>query len=484
MGITHTILQAVGLAREPQPRPIGPAMRAYLRARYDAAMTTEENRKAWSHADALAADAANNPGVQAILRQRARYEFANNAYCRGIVQTLANDLIGTGPRLQLLAGDREGANRIEIEFNHWAKANKLARKLRTARTAKALDGEAFILLTNDPRSRVPVKLALRLIEADQIATPRPNPLDPRAIDGIELDASGNPTHYHILKQHPGDALHAGFTLEYDRVPAEAVLHWFRADRPDQHRGVCEITPALPLFMQLRRYTLAVLAAAETAADLAVVMQTDMGAEIEDDPEDLPLIELERRLITPLPAGWKAEQMKAEQPSTEYQQFKHELLNEIARCVDMPFNIAACNSSGYNYSSGRLDHQTYDKARDVERDDLIIEVLDRTFWAWHAEASRISGYLPQWARAIQPAFDTQWHFDSREHVDPVKEAQAEAIRLANGTDTYASIYARRGRDWEREFEQAERERKEMERRGLPTADRVVTASGLMTYADAA
>jgi len=41
------------------------------------------------------------------------------------------------------------------------------------------------------------------------------------------------------------------------------------------------------------------------------------------------------------------------------------------------------------------------------------------------------------------------------VDPVKEAQAEAIRLANGTDTYASIHARSGRDWQREFTQAKR-----------------------------
>jgi len=34
---------------------------------------------------------------------RARYEVANNAYARGIVLTLANDVIGTGPRLQMLS---------------------------------------------------------------------------------------------------------------------------------------------------------------------------------------------------------------------------------------------------------------------------------------------------------------------------------------------------------------------------------------------
>jgi len=61
------------------------------------------------------------------------------------------------------------------------------------------------------------------------------------------------------------------------VPADAVVHWFRSDRPGQHRGIPEITPALPLFAQLRRYTLAVIAAAETAADFAAVLFTDAPA---------------------------------------------------------------------------------------------------------------------------------------------------------------------------------------------------------------
>ena len=43
---------------------------------------------------------------------------------------------------------------------------------------------------------------------------------------------------------------------------------------------------------------------------------------------------------------------------------------------MPFNVAACNSSGYNYASGRLDHQTYFKSIRVEQEHLACVVLDR------------------------------------------------------------------------------------------------------------
>jgi hypothetical protein len=78
-----------------------------VRARFDAAQTTPDNRRHWANADALAADAAASPEVRRTLRNRARYEVANNSYARGIVLTLANDVIGTGPRLQMLLGDGE-----------------------------------------------------------------------------------------------------------------------------------------------------------------------------------------------------------------------------------------------------------------------------------------------------------------------------------------------------------------------------------------
>ena len=88
------------------------------RARYDAAVTTEDNRRHWANADGLSANAANSPEVRTALRNRARYEVANNSYARGIVLTLANDVIGTGPRggkptertgiLGVVARDRPG----------------------------------------------------------------------------------------------------------------------------------------------------------------------------------------------------------------------------------------------------------------------------------------------------------------------------------------------------------------------------------------
>ena len=46
-------------------------------------------------------------------------------------------------------------------------------------------------------------------------------------------------------------------------------------------------PALPLFAQLRRFTLAVLSAAETAADFAGILYTDAPANGEADAVAVP-----------------------------------------------------------------------------------------------------------------------------------------------------------------------------------------------------
>jgi len=435
-----------------------------LLARYDAAVTTVENVRHWANADGLSADAAASAEVRRILRNRSRYEVANNSYAKGIVLTLANDVIGTGPRLQLLTEDPDANHQVEQAFMAWATEIRLPEKLRTMRMAKAADGEAFAILINNHRLAAPGTLDIRIVEADRVATPVSKLGGQGIIDGIQFDRFDKPARYFILRGHPGgDGLFETLTDEYLPYDANAVIHWFRSDRPEQHRGVPEITPALPLFAQLRRYTLAVLAAAETAADFAAVLYTDAPANGEAAAvEPMDVVALEKRMATTLPDGWKLGQIKAEQPGTTYGEFKRELLNEIARCLNMPFNVAAGNSSGYNYASGRLDHQTYFKSIRVEQCGCNAVVLDRIFTAWLAEL--VSSGEFSFLRG-QPVPAHQWFWDGMEHVDPAKEASAQATRLSSHTTTLANEYARQGKDWETELRQRAKERMLMNELGL-------------------
>jgi len=465
IGYSDTPTSAVAPAsRPPRARQLG----RVVRAKFDSAQTTADNRRHWANADGLSPNAAISPEVRRILRNRARYEVANNSYAKGIVLTLANDTIGTGPRLQMLTDVKNDNDRVERAFEQWSKAIDLPEKLRTMRLARAESGEVFGILTSNPAVDAPVQLDLRLIEPEQVtSTPGRLPRIGEA-DGITFDTFGNPINYTVLRSHPGNSGVFASSGDFDTIPAAAVIHYYRADRPGQWRGIPDITPSLPLFAQLRRYTLAVIAAAETAADFAAVIYTDAPPNGEADPlEPMDNVELEKRMATVLPGGWKLGQLQAEQPATTYAEFKREILNEIARCLNMPFNVAAGNSSGYNYASGRLDHQTYFKSIRVDQCHMQTVVLDRILSAWFDEAVLIEGLLPQSMRLTGVATPHTWFWDGMEHVDPAKEATAQATRLANHTTTLACEFARQGRDWEDELRQRAREIELMNELGLST-----------------
>jgi capsid protein len=163
-----------------------------------------------------------------------------------------------------------------------------------------------------------------------------------------------------------------------------------------------------------------------------------------------VLALERRMMTTLPEGWHAGQIKPEHPATTYPQFKREIITEIARSLGMPFNVAAGDSSGYNYASGRLDHQSYFKQIRIEQAQCEAVVLDRIFNVWLSEAILISGLLPIQVRTMKMLPHT-WHWDGHEHVDPAKEALAQQTRLASGTTTYADEFAKVGKDHVKAFE---------------------------------
>lgn len=473
MGIAAAIRGLFARAVKPVAKLVQKA-RPAVRGRYDAARSAPENAEYWANADGLSANAANNPGVRSTLRNRSRYESQNNGYCKGLLRGRRNDLIGTGPRLQLTLPetfDRKvsdpdfgelvergvavppgAARTVERLFRKWMDAADIAQDLRVMSETTDRDGETFAVLVTNPGVQDAVKLDLRLYEAEECSTPDLMWNDPLRIDGIVFDAHLNPVEYHFLKRHPGDN---GWlpTWEYDQVPASHVIHWFDPDRPRQARGIPATTPALPLFSQLRRYTLAVLGAAETAANMAGVLKTDAppSADAEDAPsfESMDSVPIPRNSLLTLPAGWELGQFDPRQPTSSYKEFKSELLTEAGRSVNASRNESTGSSAEYNYSSGRLDHLPKQRGVKIDRDRLRLAALNRIFRAWYAEAcirAAVEGYLPADLPPID-LWDWSWQWDGFDSIDREKDAKADQVNIANGVQTPGDILNEDGRDWE-------------------------------------
>lgn len=434
------------------------AIATMIRAKYDAAQTTDLNRRHWALADYYSADAALSPAVRQKMRARARYELANNSYAAGMASTWSHDLVGTGPRLHLDLGpdsDAELVRKIEMAVYDWSVNIDLAKKLRIAKHTKISDGEVFGVQTTN-RSLDGVQVDLRLIESDQCVSPTGFPTE-TDVDGVEFDGDGNPARYWFTRNHPG-SLTPGWTLDGTWHDAGKVHHWYHATRPGQHRGVPEIAPALELFAMLRRFTLATVTAAETAADFAAILKTTMpadggGAASLETLETMPIT---RGMAIAAPDGWEPVQMKAEHPTSSYDSFVKRLLNEISRCIDMPYIVAAMDSSTANYSSMRGDYLVYRKHQATERGDLERVVLDPLLNKWLDEAALVPNLIPNGLPPVAE-WNWSWTWDGHEHVDPTKESEAEAMQLASNTATLAEICSKRGKNWQQVLRQRAVER---------------------------
>ena len=449
------------MARTRAPRPAS-SVRETTRARsdvqasmYDSAQTSAGNKYYWAGSDASDADRSNMLAVRKSIRERARYVVANDPLAKGIVLTKAAHEIGpSGPTLQVLSGARRRNKQIEAAWNTWCEEIGFAEKLNTITQARIVDGEGWGWKRFNPTLSDPVKLDWWLFECDQVMTPWLPYAQPNRIDGVWFDDFGRPTFYDILRWHPG-GVYPMPSLLYDTWPANFFTHCFRADRPQQHRGVSEISPSLELFAQRKLYLRSVIRAAQNAAKLSVLLETEAPADgSAANPADVGEAELPDGMVAALPYGMKAHGFEPKQPTQTLEMFDGLMVGRIARCLSMPLNIAACDSSKYNFASGRLDHQTYFSGeikvcqRRTER-----QACDSLFRDWFREANLVYrwGYGPGAADNFTPQH--VWHWTEPEYSDPEAEAKAIQNALAIGIASHSQVLSRSGLDVEAVFEKS-------------------------------
>lgn len=162
------------------------------------------------------------------------------------------------------------------------------------------------------------------------------------------------------------------------------------------------------------------------------------------------------------------QLRAEQPTTTYGDFKRELLGEIGRSLQIPVNLLLGDSSKHNYASGRLDWQEYARAIRLEQRECGVSVLRSIFAAWYREFALVERQSGRSALSQPPV---AWYWDGFEHVDPKKEAEAQAIRLRSNATNLAIEYGKLGLDYEDALRQRANEIKLLRELGLPLDEAV-------------
>lgn len=472
-----------------------------VNARYDAAQTVEKNWKHWQNSDYLDPHAANILAVRRQLRIRSRYELVeNNPYLKGVALTLCNDMVGSGPKVAITEEGWDDAARRQVEFlfEQWWDACHLTTKLWRMRMAKLVDGEAFAFAVSAFKRRLefrdlPVQLDFQLVEADRVSSPIVLPLAlPTYLpekggkimeaDGVRWDLQENPLEYNLLPYHPGNMLFPPMGPIENWIDADNVLHWFRQDR-GWLRGIPELTTSLPLCALLRRYTLAVVQAAETGANISGVIESEappsaMAGLQPDDDDPFDVFPTEPGMLMRLPWGYKLAQLRAEQPIQVYDMYVRTLLMEIVRPVNVPLNIAMGSSAQSNMASAVVDGHIYRGGQMHERSHCERHILNGLFCLWYMEARLIPGYLPRHKnRTSFPTRTWRWDKVGLDHTDPDKVANALKTCVEMGfltdRDIQEQTYNRDVEEWRKQIEEDIKFRKKID---LPVREEKVPPGG--------
>ncbi len=424
-----------------------------LRAKFDLAQTTANNRKHWASADALSARAALSPAVRRVVRMRSRFEADNNSWYSGILRTAVNHIVGIGPRLQLTTGNPEANQRVETAWRNWIRETDFVDTLRTMCEAYWRDGEVFLMRAELPK-RWPMTLDAVLIEAEQVTNPQfGKEVDsPYIDDGIALDPATNERLIYVLDWHPGSSLPID-TSKGQWYQSSEVLHLFRAERPGQVRGIPRATSALQTLPIMRRQELATLHAAETAASFAMFMKsTSPTLDPSESPADFAEIEIAANMLTTLPVGWEVEQMDPKQPGPQYEMFQRQALMSFCRCTNMPYTLAAGTGKDANFSSFRGDMiNVWEPEVHTEQSRLETCVMNKVL-RWFLESAV---YIPGLLDGLPSInlIDYRWHWPPLPELDARDAVESASTRLRSGLSSPTDEFARKGLDWQTESAKA-------------------------------
>lgn len=467
-------------------RPPGRARqgRAYDAARRDRLFA------AWV-ATGLTADAELRTSLP-LIRARSR-ELAQNAdYARRFLKLLRSNVVGPrGIVLQVRARDertgefdKDANKRIEERWKAWSRKKictvdgrfSWQEVQRVVLESLARDGEILVRKVRGfPNGH---DFALQLLEADHLDETHFDRLSSGSEIrmGIEVDRWGRPQAYHLRVRHPGDDMPAGGIRlrEYERIPADEMVHGLLPERPTQSRGVPWMHTAMTRLNMGSGYEEAELVAARVGAAKMGFYKTETGEEYTGDDTDEKnnvIQEAEPGAFEELPRGWSVETFNPDHPSTAFGDFQKAVLRGVASGLNVSYHALASDLSGVNYSSARVGELT-DREYWKELQGWFVENLLQDVYEDWLTVQIDAGHLPLPARKLETFLAAaRWQPRGWAWVDPEKESEGNRKAYALGTKSLTEIAAEQGRDLEETFEQIAAERKLAEKLGI-----VIDASG--------
>lgn len=482
----------IGIKTKPHLRRTGTAARlpSASAESHHAASFTERDMRAWTPMS-LSADSDLLPELPAI-RSRARDIDRNHGIARGGIQTIVDNVVGTGLRLSArpnyiaLGRDKKWAEQwalnTEALYHEWAwstachAGDTLTWDQLTALALRSqlMNGEACALPLWLPDRGDGFSTKLQMIEADRLENPEGQPDSTTLHGGIRFDQYGAPVGYYFRRNHPGENLYLNaVSPSWQFVPRRTpfgrlrVLHVFDTERSAQSRGKPLLTAVLPQFKNADRYFQYEMQAALFNAMIAGFITTAMdqdsilemlksGAPDQNGLDQMAAytklrnenaVALKGGTLIPLFPGDEIKPFMPQRPAAAFGNFVESVYRIIAVGLDMPYETLMKDYSKTTYSSARSSMLEAWRSFNRRRDWAGTQWCDPIYMLFLEEmvnAGKIEA--PDFYEKRQAYARCKWIGPGRGWVDPVKEAQAAILRIRGQVSTREDECAEQGLDW--------------------------------------
>jgi lambda family phage portal protein len=382
-----------------------------------------------------------------ILAMRANYLVDNSPTGRSIEEQWCDNLIGDGPSArsghpnETVKAALHGAwgrfyNEADIE------GADLAEFLRRTVRSVVTTGDAFIRLVTTSDG-----LRLQLLSSEQIDPTKNEELSDggRIISGIEVGPFGERRAYWVRPQAPDFWL--SMIGPPVRIDAVDICHVYEPRHPGQVRGISWLTPVATRLLELDRLEDSLLARMRVAALFAGFICDPDGTFTGEGKRDPAELSMEPGTLRLLPSGATVNFPNVPGIEGAPELLKH-MLRSIAAGSGIPFELLGSDLSDVNYSSAKLGLEAFRRRVKSIQSSMIASRLLMPVWRRLIALEIVAGRLraPRFVAEPENYFAVSFLWPQWASLDPLKEAEADQILLANAIKSRQQIVAERGRDY--------------------------------------
>ena len=388
---------------------------------------------------------------------KARQRVEESPIVSGIIQRLADNVVGTGFRLIMTTGNEEFDKTVQDRWN-MAKDHLDIRGIRTwgglcqmwyAR--RKIDGDVGVNMVDGGEFDGMMKSFLQTMEGDRIYKDLTDSKD----TGIDFNAAGRPLRYYIgPRQQIGDPFPAQQDIKAVKsFPARNFILYasYLGHRAERARGVSELLENMNTITDLEQIMDAVLQKVKNESFMGLKFQIAPGpdgsifgqAESTKNSEDGKRrrhVKLVPGLNVTADKGEEVDVIESKSPNGQFMPFIRFLLRYMGTRWGLPLELMLCDFSDTNYSGGRALIQCAKKRFQVEQHELGA-VCSRIFQWWLAREIKHNGLkVPD---GVTTAWSHQWGYPGWPYLDPSKEIKAYAEAIANGLTSRQAVLAEVG-----------------------------------------